>query len=243
MNDEFELVSVDHLDCRLEQKVWDFTATYAADIDANWTQVTAARPATYNGQVFLQHHSDLVLDAGCSTYRSHYLQTDYKSFLGWRDLGRPGAQIRNCFAMAALLSADGAFIVGEMGAHTTNAGKVYFAAGTPEPADLYGDVIDLDASARRELEEETGVKPDDVRFESGWTLVQGSYQVACMKRVRSPLGTEQLIRGIERFLASQAQPELARVHAVRSMADLSGMNAPAFMPVYLEWALALLQPG
>lgn len=243
MSDSFEIVAVDDLDCRLEPKAWEFAVVRAAEIEAHWTRLTAARPALWNGQVLLQYHGELGIDGGRRTYRSRYFQTDYKSFIAWRDFGRPGSGMRNCFSMAALAGADGAFVAGEMADHTANAGKVYFAAGTPEPADLRGDIVDLDASVRRELEEETGVRPEDVRFEPGWTVVMGRHQVACMKAARSRLDADELAARIGRFLASQTQPELSRVYVLRTMADLANLDAPAFMPAYLEWALRKPQAG
>ena len=52
--------------------------------------------------------------------------------LAWRDFGFPDANIANGFSMAALLSADGAFDLGEMAPHTANAGAIYFPSGTPD---------------------------------------------------------------------------------------------------------------
>ena len=61
-----------------------------------------------------------------------YFETDYADFVAWRDFGHPGEPVENCFSMAALRSADGAFLLGEMAAHTVNAGRIYFPAGTPD---------------------------------------------------------------------------------------------------------------
>ena len=109
-----------------------------------------------------------------STFRGAYLETDFASLLAWRDWGFPDKSIRNCFPMAALRAADGAFLVGVMGPHTANAGHVYFPAGTPDPDDIVGDTVDLSGGVMRELTEETGLTGADVAVESaGITLVKG----------------------------------------------------------------------
>ena len=105
----------------------------------------------------------------CATARSPtaslsgaYLETDFASFIAWRDWGFPDKTMRNCFPMAALRSSDGAFLLGVMGAHTATAGQVYFPAGTPDPNDVVGERVDLEAGVMRELPEETGLGPADV---------------------------------------------------------------------------------
>ncbi len=90
-------------------------------------------------------------------FRGAYLETRFSRFIAWRDFGFPDRTMRNCFAMAALRAADGAFLLGVMGAHTANAGKVYFPAGTPDLDDVVGDRVDLAGSVARELGEETGL--------------------------------------------------------------------------------------
>ena len=62
-----------------------------------------------------------------------YFETDFAAFLAWRDWGFPDESVFNGFGMGALRCTDGAYVLGEMGAHTANAGRIYFPSGTPDP--------------------------------------------------------------------------------------------------------------
>ena len=64
--------------------------------------------------------------------RGEFIETDFAAFLTWRESGFPAANACNGFAMAALRGADGAFLLGEMAAHTASAGAIYFPAGSPD---------------------------------------------------------------------------------------------------------------
>jgi hypothetical protein len=59
----------------------------------------------------------------------HVAMTDYADFVAWRAIGDSDEPVVNCFAMAALRSADGAFLLGEMAPHTMNGGQIYFPSG------------------------------------------------------------------------------------------------------------------
>src|SRR5262249_58082206 len=91
-----------------------------------------------------------------------FLETDFDSYIAGRHWGFPDAGVTNCFAQGALRAADGAFLLGVMGAHTAGAGSIYFPSGTPDPKDVTGDMVDLDGSVLRELAEETGLTARDV---------------------------------------------------------------------------------
>ncbi len=229
---------VDRLDCTLVPRDWDFTVREAKAIDAHWVQCVTKKPALFDGRVLLLHHAKIEHFATGPVFQGEYLETDFRNFLSWRDFGHPRGvndpYIRNCFAMAALLSSDGAFLLGEMGAHTANAGKIYFPAGTPDPSDLVGHRIDLEGSVLRELEEETGIHPDHVTLDAGWTLLSEGSRIACMKIVRLAEPAEKAVAQVAKTLERQSQPELSRLHIVRNMNDCPKGRMPNFMLSFLE---------
>ena len=94
--------------------------------------------------------------------------------------------------MAALLSADGAFMLGRMSEKTANAGMIYFPAGSAGSGDVKNGALDLAGSAARELFEETGLGVDEVAFAQGWTVVFEGPRIACMKITRSPLTASEI---------------------------------------------------
>lgn len=231
---EPEIVELDAIDCRLEPRPWQFAEENGEAIQAHWRQVIEAKPASFNGKILLLHRWQIV--ERC--FHGAYLMTDYASFLAWRDFGTPGERKWNCFAMAALQAADGAFLLGEMAGHTSNAGAIYFAAGTPDPSDLDGETVNLAGSVTRELEEETGISPADIEIAAGWTAVFHGPRIALMKSVRSSLPSASLKAQIERFLAADDKPELAGMHVVASPADIRADRMPAFQCAYLAHRLA-----
>src|SRR5207302_1142287 len=92
-----------------------------------------------------------------------YFDADFADFLAWRDWGFPDRSVFNGFGMGALRCSDGAFVLGEMGHHTANAGRIYFPSGTPDPDDIRDGAVDIAGSVAREVEEETGLTSADYR--------------------------------------------------------------------------------
>src|SRR6516164_8050235 len=161
------VIRLDRLELRFSPRPWRFAQQCRPQIDAHFAHLRERNPHLWNGRILLLHDFALAPDV----FRGDYLETDYASFLAWRDWDFPDHSIRNCFGMAALRGADGAFLLGVMADHTANAGKVYFAGGTPDPNDIDGGQVDLHGSVLRELSEETGLSTREVVPERGWYAV------------------------------------------------------------------------
>ena len=217
---------VDRLALAFKPKPWAFADEKRAEIDAFWAELTAKNPALWNGRVLLLYRQ--VMSEG--VFRGDYLETDYASFMAWRRWGTH-AGVHDCFAAAAIVSADGAVLLGEMGAHTANAGLIYFPCGTPDPSDIAGDTVDLEASVARELKEETGCDIGEFTAEPGWTTMVDRQLIVQVKTLRSALSAESLRAGMLAYLASERQPELSDIHIVRSQRDYT----PATPPFVTAW--------
>src|SRR5215469_6196660 len=224
----FPIVRLARAELRFAPRAWAFAQARRPEIDAHFAGLVRERPHAFNGQVLMLH--EVAIDDG--VLRGAYFETDFASFIAWRDWGWPDPSVRNCFGQAALRAADGAFLLGVMGAHTMNAGRIYFPSGTPDPKDIVGDDVDLDGSVLRELTEETGLTAADVSLDPGWHAVLAGPRLAMLKPVRSPLTAEELRARILGHIAAETHPELADVRIVRGPADLDGMM-PEFIHDYL----------
>jgi 8-oxo-dGTP pyrophosphatase MutT (NUDIX family) len=224
---------VTSLDLTVSNAPWPFATDRRAEIDAHFAKVREAKPAIWNGKVLLCRNPR----ADGETYRADYFETDFASFLAWRDWGFPDNSVFNGFGAGALRAADGAFVLGRMAEHTANAGRVYFPAGTPDLDDVVGTNVDLAASVVREMDEEVGLKAADYDVGDGWTIVETGQVVACFRLLTSRLSAPALQRRIEAFLTSQSLPELSGVKLVCGVADFD-QAMPQFIKTFLEDALA-----
>jgi 8-oxo-dGTP pyrophosphatase MutT (NUDIX family) len=120
-----------------------------------------------------------------------------------------------------------------MAEHTANAGRIYFPSGTPDRDDVSGDRLDIEGSIVREVEEETGLAGADYRAANHWDCVSTGAAVAMMRLLHVDMPGEALRARIETNLARQAQPELAAIHLVRGIGDLTAAM-PRFVTAYLE---------
>ena len=232
---------VDRIDARLVNFEWPFAREHAHDIAEHWCTRATANPHLFDGRVLLSRRAEIVTRGAQQVLAVECFEVAFSAFMAWRDFGFPAepAGICNVFAMGALQSPDGAFLLGEMGAHTANAGRVYFPAGTPDLGDVIGTSVDLDSSVFRELEEETGLMIDDVvRAVAGWTIVFDGPRVACMKLLRTRDAIGDVQTRVSNFLAAQPVAEIARLVPVADETAINPAIMPGFMVAFLRDAFA-----
>jgi 8-oxo-dGTP pyrophosphatase MutT (NUDIX family) len=213
------VVRIRHLELAFAPRPWPFADTRRDEIARHFNRLKQVKPAVWNGRVLLLY--DHIIEGG--VFRGAYFETDYASFVAWRDWGFPDATVRHCFSLGALRASDGSFLLGVMNTHTLNAGKVYFPTGVPDPSDIVRGMVDLAGSIRREMAEETGLDADAYEAERAWYCVPTKQHIAHFKMLHARETAAQLRERIRAHLAREAQPELVDVRIVRGPADLDPM--------------------
>jgi 8-oxo-dGTP pyrophosphatase MutT (NUDIX family) len=224
---------VTRLDLDVMRRAWPFAEARRDEIAAHFAARKQERPELWNGRVLIGTSPVFAGEA----FSASYFDVEFASFLAWRDWGFPDASVFNGFAMGALRSADGAFVLGEMGAHTATAGRVYFPSGTPDLDDVRDGRLDIPASMTREVEEETGLAPHDYRAAGHWDCIRAGAVIAMIRRLDIDLPGEVLRAKIEANLARQARPEFSAIHLVRKRSDLTEAM-PRFVTAWLQAQLS-----
>jgi 8-oxo-dGTP pyrophosphatase MutT (NUDIX family) len=222
------------LDLKVEPFAWPFAQQRRAEIDAHFADRQREKPKLWNGRVLLARKP--IFDG--QHFSARYFETDFASFLAWRDWGFCDAGVFNAFGMGALRCSDGAFLLGVMGPHTANAGRIYFPAGTPDPTDIVGDTFNMVGSVVREIEEETGLTAADYTAATHWDCLAVGASIAMIKRLHVAMPADAARAKIEANLARQEHPELSAIHLVRSPRDLTG-QMPPFVTAFIAQQLAV----
>jgi 8-oxo-dGTP pyrophosphatase MutT (NUDIX family) len=230
-----EIIPLRGVDARYDPAPWPFAEERRGDIAALWAKASAGKPNLFNGTVLMQHRWTI----RDGIYETGYAPVDYASFTAWPQLGKPGAPRRNGFAMAALRAADGPFILGVMAPDTFNAGKIYFAGGTPDMGDVTPDGrVDLATSMVRELKEETALRDDEVVIAPDWTLVAEGHRAAFLKPARLVYPADEARRIIQSRLAAETDQELAGIAVVGGPAEIDEAMTPDFAKAYMRAVFA-----
>jgi len=220
---------VTQLDLKFEPWSWPFADERRADIAAHFAVKQREKPKIWNGPVLLARNPVFTGDR----FSASYFDIDFASFLAWRDWGFPDRGVFNGFGMGALRCSDDAFVLGEMGHHTANAGRIYFPSGTPDLDDLSDGAVDIPGSVAREVEEETGLNAADYRAAAHWDCVVSGTAIAMIRILNVDSSGDALRARIEANLARQHQPELSAIHLVREAGDLTAAM-PRFVTAFIE---------
>jgi 8-oxo-dGTP pyrophosphatase MutT (NUDIX family) len=221
------------LDLAVRPVVWRFAEERRDEIAAHFAEQQRERPKMWNGRVLLGR--DAVFAGGHLS--ATYFETDFASFLAWRDWGFPDKAVFNGFGMGALRASDGTFIMGVMAEHTANAGRIYFPSGTPDLDDVRDGALDIPGSVARELEEETGLAMTECRAEPDWHCVVTGPSLAMIRVLNLDVPGDVARARIEANLAREAEPELSAIHLVRGMSDLTPAM-PRFVTAFVEQQFA-----
>jgi hypothetical protein len=234
---DIAIVGVERIELAFAPRPWPFAIERRAEIEAHFAALQSANPSLWNGRVLMMHEHAI----RGPVFHGAYLETDFATLLAWRHWDYPDARMKNCFAMGALRGGDGAFLLGVMGAHTSNPGRIYFPAGLPDPSDVVGARVDLARNVIREVGEETGLAPGDFEVEADWTAVLAGPRIALIKRLGARAGAAALRERILGFLADQSRPELSDIRIVGGPLDLDPMMPP-FIAAYLAHVWKLPPP-
>lgn len=218
---DIDIIPVQRLDLHVAALPWPFAAERRTEIDGYFANLRRGKPQLWNGRVLVLREFE-ISDA---TLRGTLFETDYASFIAWRDWGFPDRDVQACFAMGALLSSDGAFLLGVMNAHTAGAGGIYFPSGVLDPRDVVCGRVDFDRNVRREIAEETGLSVDGVAADP-WRVVLAQQRVALIKVFRFRRSAADMRASILDHLKSEALPELSDVHVVREPSDFKPRMLP-----------------
>ena len=115
-----EVLRVKRLELAFVSRRWQFAEDRRAEIACHFALRRCEKPAIWNGPVLLLTEPAITAEV----FRGAYFETDYASFIAWRDWGFPDPTVKNCFALGALRARDGGFLLGVMGSHTLNAGEI-----------------------------------------------------------------------------------------------------------------------
>jgi hypothetical protein len=224
-----DLNRVETLDLSLGHYDWAFASERRVEIDAHFEKLRQQKPSMWNGRVLLMNAFEIAQD----TLRGDCFETDFASFVAWRDFGFPDLSVKNVFALGALQGSDGGYVLGVMGAHTMNAGKIYFPGGTPDLHDVKSNRVDLESSVRREVQEETGLVPVEFDIDPGWHCIPTGPMMALLKPMQARETAARLRERILDHIRSESHPELAGAVVAHGASDIHPMM-PGFIQTFLH---------
>ncbi|MDZ7823167.1 MAG: hypothetical protein U5K75_03400 [Ahrensia sp.] len=214
-----------HTTLKLVDAPLPFEAAHKAHIDVFWNQAFEANPRLWNGVFYM--FSDVKIEDGVLRGNGH--KTDFATFLYWRDHVRC-ASVTHITGTSFPILADGSLLAIEMAAHTANAGRVYFPAGSFDRADIIDGHFDVVTNFSRELEEEIGITLEPAwLYEEGTGLLAveagGAFHIT--RPLRLPMSFERVEKMWRTHIKNGGDDEIARLVQITS-----ALHIPHLMPDY-----------
>jgi 8-oxo-dGTP pyrophosphatase MutT (NUDIX family) len=222
------ILPVDEIDVRLDPGPHPFEIAHRDAIAENWRLEVERLPAIFDGAVALLSelgYSERRLFGRCHAVR-------YSTFMYWRK-DRAGTAM-HAFAHPMLVARDNALVAIRMGAHTVNAGRVYFAAGSFEPEDFPDGQVDPHGNMVREVREETGLDISEVRRGQRHYALATMRGTVIFRRYFLDEDAETIASRIRDFVAGEAEPEIEGPVVIRDARDLPEGLMP-HMPAMIDW--------
>jgi 8-oxo-dGTP pyrophosphatase MutT (NUDIX family) len=194
--------------CRLQvsNKRWTFAEQNEHPIAEHWQERSSRQPAFFNGKVLVMEPPRI--EGG--KLSSQLLETDFASYLYWRDLGFPETGVRDGFGSALIRARDGEVLLARQRPGHVNGRLLYMPGGFIDRRDVNGDgTVDIDASVAREIDEETGLEVTEFTRRPGYLVTRLGAQVSIAVELVSPLAADELRALLISNISRQSEPELS----------------------------------
>ncbi|MGI9402346.1 MAG: NUDIX hydrolase [Rhizobiaceae bacterium] len=189
-----EIFDIDEVYCRLRDGRHPHEAENLQEIEDSWSQRKAAKPELFDGETVLGNSWRIegnVLRIECQKIR-------YAALLHWLDTpasagtGNSNNSV-HFFASAVVKSSDGKILMGRMGDHTANAGRVYMPSGSIEVEDFRNGQGDFASNMRREVLEETGLDLNEAQAAHRYSAYFGNGILALFRQFDFPASSADLL--------------------------------------------------
>lgn len=213
---------------------WDFARSQADQIDAHWKLRVASNPPFFNGRIYML--ADYRING--DTFSGELMEVEFKQFLYWKDNGCPDKAVFDVFGSGLIRSREGAVLLGRQRSGNLNEGLVYLPGGFIDPRDADAEgYVDIRASVLREVQEETGLGPDQLTVRDGFLVTTIEQQVSIAVDLISEEDTPSLLARVMRALAGGSDFELDGVVTVTTPEEVGKLKVPAYAAILLGHVL------
>jgi 8-oxo-dGTP pyrophosphatase MutT (NUDIX family) len=174
------------------------------------------------------------------TLAGELMEVEFKQFLYWKENGAPDKAVFDVFGSGLIRSREGAVLLGRQRSGNLNEGWVYLPGGFIDPRDAGVDGrVDIRASVLREVQEETGLGPDQLTVRDGFLVTTIGQQVSIAVDLISKEDAPSLRARVMRTLAGDSDCELDGVVTVTTLEDVANLKVPAYAETLLRHVLGV----